>query len=87
MFERTGKKFKPKFPVNYGDENQLIDYYFKKKEDYNNLLLLSSQKIKNQNNKVDLIVREVDASHLGLSIFLGYGSVKTKIFYHNTYYG
>ena len=87
LFERIGKKFKPKFPVNYGDENQLLDYYFKKKEDYNNLLLLSSQKIKNQNNKVDLTVREVDASHLGLSIFLGYGSVKTKIFYHNTYYG
>ena len=25
------EKFKPKFPVNYGSEYELIDYYFKKR--------------------------------------------------------
>ena len=47
---KIGKKFKPKFPVNYGSEYELIDYYFKKKDDYNNLLLLSSERIKNSNS-------------------------------------
>ena len=86
LYEKIGKKFKPKFPVNYGDENQLIDYYLKKKEDYNNLLLLSSERVKNPNSKIYLIIKKVDASHLSLSIFLGYGSRKTRILYHNTYY-
>ena len=86
LFMKIGKKFKPKFPVNYGSEYELIDYYFKKKDDYNNLLLLSSERIKSSNSKIYSIVKKVDASHLGWSIILGYGSSKTKIFYHNTYY-
>ena len=85
LFMKIGKKFKPKFPVNYGSEYELIDYYFKKKDDYNYLLLLSSERIKNSNSKIYSIVKKVDASHLGWSIILGYGSSKTKIFYHNTY--
>ena len=87
IFEKIGKIFKPKYSINFGDENQLISYYLEKKQNYIGLPLYSSDKLNNLNTKkIKPIVKKVDASHLGLSIFLGYASKKTKIFYHNTYY-
>ena len=87
IFEKIGKIFKPKYPINFGDENQLISYYLEKKQNYIGLPLYSSDKLNNLNTKkIKPIIKKVDASHLGLSIFLGYASKKTKIFYHNTYY-
>ena len=87
IFEKIGKIFKPKYSINFGDENQLISYYLEKKQNYIGLPLYSSDKLNNLNTKkIKPIIKKVDASHLGLSIFLGYASKKTKIFYHNTYY-
>ena len=87
FFEKIGKIFKPKYSINFGDENQLISYYLEKKQNYIGLPLYSSDKLNNLNTKkIKPIIKKVDASHLGLSIFLGYASKKTKIFYHNTYY-
>ena len=87
IFEKIGKIFKPKYSINFGDENQLISYYLEKKQNYTGLPLYSSDKLNNLNTKkIKPIIKKVDASHLGLSIFLGYASKKTKIFYHNTYY-
>ena len=87
VFEKKGRFFKPKYNLNLGEESQLISYYFEKKKDCNNLLLLSSDKLTNLNkNEIKSIIKKVDASHLAKSIFLGYGSKKIEIFYHNTYY-
>ena len=87
IFEKIGKIFKPKYSINFGDENQLISYYLEKKQNYIGLPLYSSDKLNNLNTKkIKPIIKKIDASHLGLSIFLGYASKKTKIFYHNTYY-
>jgi tRNA A37 threonylcarbamoyladenosine modification protein TsaB len=87
IFEKIGKIFKPKYSINFGDENQLISYYLEKKQNCIGLPLYSSDKLNNLNTKkIKPIIKKVDASHLGLSIFLGYASKKTKIFYHNTYY-
>ena len=87
FFERTGRIFKPNYELKFADENQLIFYFFEKKKDYDDLLLLSSDNLLNPNkDKINLRIKKIDASHIGNSIFLGYGTKKTKIFYHNTYY-
>ena len=47
LFEKTGKIFKSKLELKFGDQDQLLSYYFEKKKAYNDLLLVSSEKLVN----------------------------------------
>ena len=60
FFERTGRIFKPKYELKFADENQLIFYFLKKKKDYDDLLLLSSDNLLNPyKDKINLRIKKL----------------------------
>ena len=87
LFEKTVKIFKSKLELKFGDQDQLLSYYFEKKKAYNDLLLVSSEKLVNiSKTEMKYVIKKIDASDFANSVFVGYGSKNTKILYHNTYY-
>ncbi len=87
LFEKTVKIFKSKLELKFGDQDQLLSYYFEKKKSYNDLLLISSEKLVNINKtEMKYVIKKIDASDFANSVIVGYGSKNTKILYHNTYY-